>query len=162
LVRNHAGIEELGIPTVSIVQEGFVTDAKATGEAFRLLDPAMAVTPYVFTGLNAPLTRQAVDAIIENIISGLTKPLPEPKESVVQRITTRGPKDEILEFSGRDYRECFENMNDAFLDWGWSDGFPLIPPTEEAVKEMLLGTKRSPDDTVVEKFVPGMVSAGMQ
>ena len=122
----------------------------------------MAVTPYVFTGLNAPLTRQAVDAIIENIISGLTQPLPEPKESVVQRITTRGPKDEILEFTGRDYRECFENMNDAFLDWGWSDGFPLFPPTEKAVKEMLLGTTRSPDDTVVEKFVPGMARASVK
>ena len=47
-------------------------------------------------------------------------------------------------------------MNESFLDWGWSDGFPLIPPTEEAVKEMLKGTTRSPEDTVVEKFIPGM------
>jgi hypothetical protein len=50
-------------------------------------------------------------------------------------------------------------MNEAFLDWGWSDGFPIIPPTEEAVREMLNGTKRSPDDIVVEKFVPGMARA---
>jgi len=159
LVRNHVGVEELGIPGVSIVQQGFVADARATGEAFSLPNPPVAITPQVFTSLNASQTRQAVDAMIEDIIKGLTVPLPEPKESVVERITTRGPKDDNLEFRGGDYRECFDRMNDAFLDWGWSDGFPIIPPTEEAVREMLKGIQRSPEDTVVEKFVPGMARA---
>jgi len=149
------GLEELGIPGVSIVQEGFVEDAKASGEAYRMPNPALAVTPHVFTSLTAAQTRQAVDVIIDDIIQGLTKPLPPPKESIVERITTRGPKDDLLEFAGKDYKECFAKMNDAFLDWGWSDGFPIIPPTEEAVKEMLKDTRRSPDDIVVEQFVPG-------
>jgi hypothetical protein len=39
------GIEEQGIPTVAIVQDSFVNDAKATGEAFRLPNPVLAVTP---------------------------------------------------------------------------------------------------------------------
>jgi hypothetical protein len=156
------GVEELGIPGVAIVQESFVTDAKATGEAFRLLNPYLAVTPYVFSSLNAQQTRQEVDKIIEDIIRGLTQPLPEPKESVVQRITTRGPKDDVIEFTGRDYEQCFENMNDSLLDWGWSDGFPIIPPTEEAVQKMLKGIKRDPEDTVVEKFVPGMAQASVK
>ncbi len=159
MVRNHIGLEELGIPGVSIVQEEFVPDAKATGEAYRFLDPPMAVTPYCFTSLNGPQTRQAVDAIIDQIITGLTKPLPEPKKSVVQRITTRGPKDDVLEFKGRDQLQCFDQMNEAFLDWGWSDGFPIIPPTEEKVKKMLGGTRLRPDDLVVENFVPGMAPA---
>ena len=153
------GVEELGIPGVSIVQEAFVTDAKATGEAYSLPNPPLAVTPHVFTGLNAPQARQAVDAIIEDIIKGLTQPLPKLQKSVAERMTTRGPKDEAIEFTGKDYRECLAKMNDAFLDWGWSDGFPLIPPTEEDVQEMLKGTSRSPEDTVVEKFVPGMARA---
>jgi len=133
-----------------------VADAKATGEAYRLPNPTMVVIPQTFTSLNASQTRQAVDVILEDIIKGLTKPLPEPRGRVVERITTRGPKDDVIEFTGRDYRECFKKMNDAFLDWGWSDGFPLIPPTEEEIDEMLKGTKRPPEDTVVEKFVPGM------
>ncbi len=149
------GLEELGIPGVSIVQEGFVEDAKASGEAYRLPNPAIAVTPYVFTSLNSQQTRKAVDAIIEDIIKGLTQSPPAPKESIVERITTRGPKDDILEFTGKNYQECFTKMNDSFLDWGWSDGFPIIPPTAEAVNEMLKGTKRYPDDIVVEQFVPG-------
>ncbi len=152
----------MGIPTVAIVQQGFVMDANATGEAFRLPNPTIAVTPYVFTSLTAPQTRQEVDKIIDQIIKGLTEPLPEAKETVVQRLTTHGPKDDFLEFSGRDSLECLEKMNDAFLDWGWSDGFPVIPPTEEAVKKMLQGTKRPPDQTIIEKFVPGMARASVK
>ena len=159
MVRNHIGLEELGIPGVSIVQEEFVPDAKATGEAYRFLDPPLAVTPYCFTSLNGPQTRQAVDAIIDQIITGLTHPLPEPKKNVVQRITTRGPKDDVLEFKGRDLLQCFDEMNDAFLDWGWSDGFPIIPATEEKVERMLGGTTLRPDDLVVEHFEPGMAPA---
>lgn len=149
----------MGIPAVSIVQQGFVADAKATGEAYRLVNPPLAVTPYTFTSLTATQTRQAVDGILEEIIRGLTEPLPETKERVMERITTRGPKEDLIEFTGADYRNCFEKMNDAFLDWGWSDGFPIIPPIEEAVQEMLRGTRRPPDDTVVEKLVPGMARA---
>ncbi len=159
MVRNHAGIEELGIPCVSIIQEEFDIDAIASGEAFRLQNPAVVLTPHAFTSLSDIQTRQAVDQIIEDIIIGLTKPLPEPKDAVGQRITTPGPKDEVIEFTGKDSYECFEKMNDKFLDWGWSDGFPVIPPTEEAVKKMLEGTKRSPDDIVIEKFFPGNAQA---
>lgn len=153
MVRNHIGCEELGIPGVSIVQEGFVKDALATGEAFRLENPTIAIMKEVLTSLNEELARNAVDEIIDDIISGLTTPLPEPKESLIQRVTTLGPKEDILEYSGNDYQECFEKMNEAFLDWGWSDGFPLIPPTEEKVEAMLKGTQRAPDEIVIEKFV---------
>jgi hypothetical protein len=156
------GIEKLGIPCVSIVQEGFVAAAKSSGEAFQLRNLTLAVTPYVFTSLNAQQTRQAVDLIIEDIIIGLTNPLTELGENVVRRIAMQGSQDEIIEFIGEDYKECLEKMNDKFLDWGWGDGFPLIPPTEEAVKKILGGTKRPPDDTVVEKFVPGMARASVK
>ena len=90
------------------MQESFVTDARATGEAFRLPNPAVAETPYVFTSLTAPQVRQEVDKIIGGIIAGLTQSLPEPKGGVIQRLTTRGPKEDVLEFSGRDYPECYE------------------------------------------------------
>lgn len=156
------GIEELGIPCVSIVHKAFVADAKASGEAFSLPNPPLAVTPQLITGLTSAQARQAVDAIIEDIISGLTKPLPEPKESIVERITTRGPKGDVIEFTCKDYRDCYGKMNDAFLEWGWSDGFPVVPPTEEAVQEMLQGAGRPSNDTVVEKFVPGMARASVK
>jgi hypothetical protein len=72
---------------------------------------------------------------------------------------THGPRDDVIAFAGRDYHACFERMNEAFLDWGWSDGFPLIPPTDEAVTKMLGGSTRAPDAIVVEQLVPGMAQA---
>lgn len=159
MVHNHAGIEKLGIPVVSIVQEFFVEDAQASGEAFGLKNPTMVIIRDTFTGLDDTQVSQVVDQIIEGITTGLTKPLQKPKESVAQRISTLGPTDELIEFTGGDLLECLRNMNDSFLDYGWSDGFPLVPPTEEAVSEMLAGTARTPDDIVVERFVPGMAQA---
>ncbi len=41
-----------------------------------------------------------------------------------------------------------EAVNDLFLEKGWSDGLPIIPPTAEAVERMLAGTKRDPADMV--------------
>jgi hypothetical protein len=159
LVRNHVGLEELGIPGVSIVQKSFVADANATSEGYRFPKPTMAITPYGFASLNDSQTRQAIDSIIEQIIDGLTKSLPADTKDVEKRVTTLGSTESVIEFAGKDRYVCFEKMNEAFLEWGWSDGFPLIPPTEEAVNEMLKGTKRPPDDTIIEEFVPGMARA---
>ncbi len=64
-----------------------------------------------------------------------------------------------------------EAINDLFLEKGWSDGLPIIPPTEEAVEGMLAGTTRDPADVVatipprwgeatVEKIATNAVMAG--
>ena len=76
------GIEALGIPTVAIVQEYFVEDAKATGEAFGLENPCLAIVKHTFTGLTTEQVHQAVDQIIEDIIIGLTRPLPDSEENL--------------------------------------------------------------------------------
>lgn len=41
-----------------------------------------------------------------------------------------------------------EDEFDAMFARGWSDGLPLVPPTEERVLAMLEGTSRDPDDLV--------------
>lgn len=45
-------------------------------------------------------------------------------------------------------------VNDYFHAQGWTDGLPVIPPTEEAVAAMLAGTSRRPDEIVTETFRP--------
>src|SRR4030095_2709303 len=58
-----------------------------------------------------------------------------------------------------------------FEEKGWSDGLPIIPPTEERVDAMLAGTKRSGQDVIgsvpprwaqatVEKIAINAVMAG--
>ncbi len=64
-----------------------------------------------------------------------------------------------------------EDEFEAMYDRGWSDGLPLIPPTEARVNKMLEGTTRSPGDIVctvpptlvelsVEKIAINAVMAG--
>ncbi|HAA93182.1 MAG: hypothetical protein CMM48_14235 [Rhodospirillaceae bacterium] len=37
-----------------------------------------------------------------------------------------------------------------FVDQGWTDGLPVIPPTEERIADMLRFSDRAPDDVIVE------------
>jgi hypothetical protein len=37
--------------------------------------------------------------------------------------------------------DSIESINNLFIERGWSDGLPIIPPTEQAVEKMILGTK---------------------
>jgi len=66
---------------------------------------------------------------------------------------------------------ALEDEWEALIDRGWSDGMPLVPPTEARVLRMLDGTTRSPDDLVaivppdlvecsVEKVAINAVMAG--
>jgi hypothetical protein len=43
-----------------------------------------------------------------------------------------------------------EDAFEAMFERGWSDGLPLVPPTERRVLAMLDGTSRSPDEIVAE------------
>ena len=64
-----------------------------------------------------------------------------------------------------------EDEFEAMFDRGWTDGLPVVPPTEERVLRMLGGTTRSPDEVVaivppdlvdvtVEKVAINAVMAG--
>ena len=46
--------------------------------------------------------------------------------------------------------DSIESINNLFIERGWSDGLPIIQPTEQAVEKMVLGTK-SPEITRSKK-----------
>jgi hypothetical protein len=41
-------------------------------------------------------------------------------------------------------------VNDLFYERGWTDGLPVIPPTEDLVTEMLRFTDYAPNDVIGE------------
>jgi len=45
-------------------------------------------------------------------------------------------------------RGSFDEVNDFFYRKGWTDGLTIIPPTREAVDEMLSWTELSPDEEI--------------
>lgn len=66
---------------------------------------------------------------------------------------------------------AYEDEIEALYDRGWSDGLPLVPPTEERVYRMLQGTSRDPREVIgqvppdlgectIEKVAVNAVMAG--
>ncbi|MFC1867483.1 thioredoxin, partial [Thermodesulfobacteriota bacterium] len=67
--------------------------------------------------------------------------------------------------------DSIDAVNSLFYEHGWTDGLPIIPPTEERVRKMLAAVDRDPQDIVavlppksagatVEKIALNAVMAG--
>jgi len=111
-------------------------------------------------------------------IAGLGPDLPQARPGcgaknvepgVLERLKIRfnetGLKSRRIEIGGD------EDEHEAMLARGWSDGLPLVPPTEERVLRMLDGTSRDPQEVLglvppdlapatVEKIAVNAVMAG--
>ena len=92
--------------------------------------------------------------VIDEIIDVLTKPVSPKKAAAVSPKTAEAsPSQVLLEPDTED------NLQRLFYERGWTDGLPIILPSEERVKKMLAGTSASPDDVVAESFQSGSWAA---
>jgi hypothetical protein len=94
-----------------------------------------------------------VKEVLDQIIDALTKPLTE-QEKHPKPIDTE-EKSRVV-FKGN-----LEEVNRFFYRRGWTDGMPIIPPTEAAVAEMLTGTDLAPD-YLVTKIIPRLGKATVE
>jgi len=84
--------------------------------------------------------------VIDEIIDTLTKPQAGGKQTQSGEAVKSEPGSKIL---GPGTEEDLQKM---FYEKGWTDGLPIILPTEERVQKMLTGTGAAPDDVVAEIF----------
>ena len=104
--------------------------------------------PYPLVGRPREVLRRYVEGddpvtgrpLMEQVVAALTQPLsPEEKSP----IATRGaPRARLLQPD----RE--ESLHSLFLENGWTDGAPIVLPTEERVAHMLTGTAADPAEIV--------------
>lgn len=74
------------------------------------------------------------------VIEALTRPLTEAEKNPQ---ADRGmPRPRLLS------PDTEENLHQFFLENGWTDGLPIVLPTEERVARMLIGTAADPDEVV--------------
>jgi len=142
-------LEKAGVPTVSFTAESFVKDARRSAQAFGLPALPIAVVPLPLTNQTPDEIRRAVDGCIDQVIEALTT-LP----AITVETPAAGTLTERLLVEGIDPLDTLDRMTRLFLERGWSDGFPLVPPTPERVERMLRGTRRAPDE-VVAALEPG-------
>lgn len=57
--------------------------------------------------------------------------------------------------------DSIEAVNNIFYSKGWTDGLPVIPPTEDRVRQMLSGTRRDPAE-IVALIAPRNAPASME
>lgn len=111
-------------------------------------------TPYPVVGMPAARLREYVDGndpvtgslLSAEIVAALTKPLAsEEKKPVLRPSVPSRPR--LLE------PDTEEHLQRLFIENGWTDGLPIILPTEDRVAEMLEGTSHSPNEVVGQMAV---------
>jgi len=154
-VLNATKIEKLGRPAVVVVGNCFQSSARFFARSEGLPDLALATLPMDYVPIQEEIEELKLgDKLADEVIDGLTKWSPHPPD-------TKEAAEETLIFNGKDYAEALGNMENYFLEHCWSDGLPLVPPTEEAVNKMLEGTEL-PRDHVVALVEPALGKATIE
>ena len=162
LVYNTMFAEDRGKPTACLVNTGFMEDAtlNATLRGMPGLRLISETAPPEST--ETAQIERGVGGAIDRILDALTRPLTQAElnPKVVFEPVPKMAKTGSLAQVNRDF---YEN--------GWTDGLPIVPPTREAVAEMMKGSDLPPDHVIapmiprfgkatVEKIAVNAVMAG--
>ena len=140
-------LENDGVPSVAVHTQSFVRLARAVARTNGMPTTRQAFVPQPVVGR----TRAELRAYIEGedpdsrqpfareLIEGLTKPLTDEDLSGLS-FTRDTPR--LLDPGDED------DLQQLFVDNSWTDGLPVILPTEKRVQAMLGGTSYSPDEVV--------------
>ncbi len=128
-MRASIAAESAGIPSVSLVCEGFVGQASATGRGLGFDGLPLAVMP-------GHVDAQPIDVMLANlrsgavdqVIDGLTRTV----AADVTGATDAEPNALDIAVSG-----SLDEVHRAFAERAWSDGLPIVPPTRERVEAFL-------------------------
>lgn len=118
-------------------------DAQNHGMKLRFSFP-----PYPLVGRPREVLRKYVEGndpisgqpLMPQIIDGFTRPLTEEEKK--PKASRRGARPRLMQ------PDTEENLHRLFLENGWTDGAPIVLPTEERVAHMLTGTAADPNEVV--------------
>src|SRR5215471_1655593 len=115
-MRAAAVAEKAGIPSVSLVCEGFAGQASSTAEGLGFSHLPVALMPgHVNMQTYEELKNNLLDVTVAQVVKGLSD---EPSR-VSQDQAEPQPRDIV--FTG-----SFEDANDFYYAHEWSDGLPIV------------------------------------
>ena len=137
MLRASATAEEAGVPSSSLVCEGFVGQAGTTSAGLGMPNLPMAKVPgHVDVQTNDELRSNVLAVTLGHVIQNLT-------EQPLQAQALKEPEPGEVLFEG-----TFEEVNRLFLENNWTDGLPVIPPTVQKIEEFLAFTDRNPQESL--------------
>ena len=142
-----AEAEKNGIPSVYLLGEALTEDIKASAEIRGMPDMRRVILPMADEKrVSEDISEKQYSEITSSIISALTRPLNE-EERKTEDITAEKP--ERIAVTG-----SLSEVMDYFNSQRWTDGLPIIPPTEKEVKKFLDMTGHHPDVVITEAMAP--------
>ena len=112
---------------MSVVTSSFSLLAKKSAETFGMPGLPIVAIPHPLGGISADEARSKARSAIEEIVAkaAMRSGADEQEKPERDRILVAGSAEEVTA---------------AFYRNGWTDGLPIVPPTRDAVREMLTGT----------------------
>ena len=146
--------EYIGIPTVTVGAPSFIAEIKTTGINRGVSVLRTAEYPGAFSSATKEeLQKNAREVLYPQIKEGLTTPI--SNEEIQNGQPKEAPYNEIV------YSGCFDCVQEYFSMNEWTDGNPIVPPTNEKIKEYLKYTTYvsdrgnvNEDATIVPSIAP--------
>jgi hypothetical protein len=141
-------VERLGIPTAPVVTQRFEELVKTISYKKGMPKQRFTFVPHPVAGRPPELCRKYMEGndpstgkpIVQELIAALTMPLTAEEKRT--GFLSRPPHTRLLD------PDFPANLTRLFHESGWTDGLPVVLPTEERVAEMLKGTSHAPDEIV--------------
>jgi len=138
----------MGVPTAPVITQRFQELVKTISWKKGMPKQRFTFVPHPVAGRPPDLCNQYVrdkdpvtgKAIVEELVAALTSPLTVEEKRT--GFLTRDPQARLLQ------PDTPTNLMNLFEKNGWTDGLPIILPTEERVTEMLKGTSHKADEIV--------------
>jgi hypothetical protein len=137
VLRASAACEAAGYPTSSLTCEGFMKQAAATSIGLGMPNIPVALVPgHIGTKSTEELRRDVIGVTAQQVIENLTV-MPAARGDSSEP----GARDIVV-------RGGFNAVNRYFVEHEYSDGLPIVPPTQEAIATFLRFTERKADDVL--------------
>lgn len=142
VMRAAAVAERTGVPAVAIGGSGFEGMGRAIGKSLGIGHvPIVSYPGVILTDDTETFTTKMTDTVAPEVIEALVHEVTTEGGPGVNNTDEPAPKDVV--FTG-----SLDDVQDYFLERGWSDGLPIVPPTVERIEAFLANTDRSPSEVV--------------
>jgi hypothetical protein len=137
VLRASAAAEAAGVPSSTLVCEGFLGLAASTSVGLGVPNIPVAMVPG-HTGVQSreELRRNILGVTLDDVVrnlTGETGSATQEQEPEAREIVVRG---------------SFDEVNRYFYEHELGDGLPIVPPTRERVEQFLKCTQRDPEEVL--------------